>query len=134
MEVKSGHQAQIKFENNNLSFYGSFYLFERLHGLKQAYGPDPIKWSEVSVVRNEDILINEFIAKLQGRYQLAYGHEELCHCRLISTETVVQAIKQGCRNVDEVARATRAGTGCGTCRPNTQKILDQLWRRDSKSE
>ncbi|MBM4359322.1 MAG: (2Fe-2S)-binding protein [Deltaproteobacteria bacterium] len=40
----------------------------------------------------------------------------VCICKAVSDRDVHRAIAEGARSVDEVARCTGAGTGCGVCR------------------
>jgi NifU-like protein len=50
----------------------------------------------------------------------------LCRCFGISEETVRQAVKiNGCTTVDEVVGATGAGTGCGTCRADIPRLIEE---------
>ncbi len=50
----------------------------------------------------------------------------LCRCFGISEETVRQAVKiNGCTTVDEVVNATGAGTGCGTCRADIPRMIEE---------
>ena len=49
---------------------------------------------------------------------------QICNCNLVCKGTIVKAIESGCTNVDAIGVATRAGTGCGTCRPVLQTLLD----------
>lgn len=129
IKVFASHQFEIEMADHHVKAKGSLYLLTRLQELRSQYGDDPKKWQISPVVHKEDILINEFIEKVKGSYQLCYNHEELCHCRMISTETVVQAIKQGCQTTSDISRSTKAGTGCGTCAVNSQMILNQLLKK-----
>ena len=49
----------------------------------------------------------------------------VCICNQISRETIVAAIKRGCRTTSMVGNATTAGAGqCGgTCRPEIEKLI-----------
>ncbi|OQW53639.1 MAG: hypothetical protein A4S09_06965 [Proteobacteria bacterium SG_bin7] len=69
------------------------------------------------------VLLRELIQKLKGTWSFPYKEEELCHCRAISTHTVDAAIVYGADNANKVAVKTSAGTGCGTCRRNTEAII-----------
>lgn len=52
--------------------------------------------------------------------------EIICHCRQVSREEIVKAIREkGLKTVEEVGEATGAGTGCGGCQDDIQEILDQ---------
>lgn len=47
----------------------------------------------------------------------------LCHCNNVTHGQVRQAICDGAHEVAEVARCTRATTGCGTCRRSVEELL-----------
>lgn len=50
-----------------------------------------------------------------------------CYCTNVTRKRVLRAIaEQGCRTVDEVAAATRACTGCRTCRPELETLLNEV--------
>src|SRR5690606_8702632 len=40
----------------------------------------------------EEILLRELILRAQGRWEFPYSEDELCHCRVIPTAVVDQAI------------------------------------------
>ena len=39
-----------------------------------------------------------------------------CRCHNVTYGKIYDAVKNGARTVEEVSKATGAGTGCGTCR------------------
>jgi bacterioferritin-associated ferredoxin len=47
-----------------------------------------------------------------------------CICRAVTTDTVNAAIDGGATTVSAVARATRAGTSCGTCRERLRDLIE----------
>ncbi|MBP0495856.1 nitrate reductase [Pararoseomonas indoligenes] len=47
----------------------------------------------------------------------------LCVCNGVSVDTVCRALRQGCGSVAAVGEATRAGTSCGSCRPEIAALL-----------
>ena len=69
------------------------------------------------------ILLRELVLRATGRFLLPYQENELCHCRAVPTEVVDRAIISGCHSVEAVARSTSAGTSCGTCKPDTEKMI-----------
>lgn len=69
------------------------------------------------------LIMRELILKIKGEWDFPYKEVELCHCRAIACEKVDAAILYGAQSAEAVARATSAGTGCGTCRPHTEKII-----------
>jgi bacterioferritin-associated ferredoxin len=134
MDIKSNitHRAELRLNDDQMTCSGSFALIEKINKYKQEFGHDPKLWpvrdasKNPSDVDNYDILINEFILKSQGKFNISYKHEEICHCRTVPTETVMQSIKQGCRSLKDIARATKAGTGCGTCANHLLTLLEEL--------
>lgn len=51
----------------------------------------------------------------------------LCFCMGLTESEVRDAIiSKKLKTVEEVGEATKAGTGCGGCQPNIQKILDEI--------
>jgi nitrite reductase (NADH) large subunit len=53
---------------------------------------------------------------------------QICDCNAVSKAAIVQSILEGARGVEAVCTATRAGTGCGTCRPHIQELVDFVCR------
>ncbi|MDA1349161.1 MAG: FAD-dependent oxidoreductase, partial [Chloroflexi bacterium] len=47
----------------------------------------------------------------------------VCNCSGVTEGQILAAVKSGARNVEAVTRATRAGSGCGGCRPQIQSLL-----------
>jgi nitrite reductase (NADH) large subunit len=46
----------------------------------------------------------------------------------VSKAEIVEAVLEGARGLQAVCDATRAGTGCGSCRPDVQAIIDLACR------
>ena len=49
---------------------------------------------------------------------------QICNCNGVSKGKIVAAVKSGSRSLKAVCDATRAGTGCGSCGPQVQEILE----------
>lgn len=124
---KSPYQAEISLKDGVLHIIGPLTLIDKMNELKLKYGAHPNGWPELKEIKShEDMLINEFILKTKSTFKLAYVHEELCHCRMVPADKVYSSIKQGCTTIEEVGRATLAGTGCGSCRDDIEKLLQQF--------
>ena len=54
--------------------------------------------------------------RLEPNLHRAHHAMLVCLCKAVSDRDVAQAIADGARSVDDVARCTGAGTGCGACR------------------
>jgi assimilatory nitrate reductase catalytic subunit len=48
---------------------------------------------------------------------------ELCACFGVSNHAVERAIADGAASLDAVAATTRAGSNCGSCRPEIRRLL-----------
>jgi assimilatory nitrate reductase catalytic subunit len=59
---------------------------------------------------------------LQGGARIESGGE-ICACFGISRSAVEAAIHQGAETIDAVGLATRAGSNCGSCRPEIRALL-----------
>jgi NAD(P)H-nitrite reductase large subunit len=48
----------------------------------------------------------------------------ICDCNAVSKAQIVEAVLGGARSLQAVCDITRASTGCGTCRPEVQRIIE----------
>jgi bacterioferritin-associated ferredoxin/formylmethanofuran dehydrogenase subunit D len=53
----------------------------------------------------------------------------VCDCNGVTRSRIVEAVLNGARSLQAVCDATRAGTGCGTCRVEVQGVIDATCRR-----
>lgn len=124
---RSPFQAEISFKDGVVHVIGSTQLVAKMNQLKLIHGKNPLVWPELTEITSaDDLLVQEFILKCLGKFKFDYDHLELCHCRMVPTEKVFECIKQGCSSVEAVGKATLAGTGCGSCRPDIEKLLKQF--------
>ena len=49
----------------------------------------------------------------------------ICVCMKVHAETLRVAFRDGARSLEKLSEATRAGTGCGTCRMDLIELLRQ---------
>ncbi len=113
----------IELDDKNLKINGCHFLRDKIFQMTNQYGEKIENWPEQISNRHEDLLINELILKAKGTWVFPYVDLELCHCRVIQTKIVDEAIISGAQTVEKVSRITSAGTACGTCKPNIEKIL-----------
>lgn len=52
----------------------------------------------------------------------------ICDCNAVAKANIVEAVLNGARSLRAVCEQTRAGTGCGSCRPEVQRIVDFVCR------
>jgi NAD(P)H-nitrite reductase large subunit len=126
VEVVSKYQAFIKYDGTRIKATVKLNLLNLLNKKIQQEGADPKKWLELVNIENEDeALLNQFIVKVKAT-EILTEHDEICHCRMIEREKIENAIYQGCKTSEDISRATLAGTGCGSCRGDLEKILRRL--------
>jgi NAD(P)H-dependent nitrite reductase large subunit len=53
----------------------------------------------------------------------------VCDCNGVTRTRIVEAVLAGARSLKSVCDVTRAGTGCGSCRPEVQAVIDATSRR-----
>jgi len=70
-----------------------------------------------------DLLIQEAWSRLKGDFKLPIDDPETCHCRKIPTTRVDEAIVLGAHTPEKVTAWTSASSGCGTCRPDVEKLI-----------
>ena len=52
----------------------------------------------------------------------------VCDCNGVTKRRIVEAVLAGARSLQAVCSATKAGTGCGSCRPEVQTLVDATCR------
>ncbi len=50
--------------------------------------------------------------------------KNVCRCKTVSIDTVVEAVKNGADTVEKVSEVTNAGTGCGRCKSIISNIIE----------
>lgn len=128
IEFSIRYKAEISYNGSALSFVGPLQLEELIHSQIEKYGKEPQQWviiKEADKQKNPYIVfLNIFILKCQNKYDPPYKHDELCHCRLVPSQKVIESICQGNFDVAEISRTTLAGTGCGSCKKDIADMID----------
>ena len=50
----------------------------------------------------------------------------VCSCNSVGRGNIEEEIKNGANNLDSIMATTGAGTGCGSCRPEVNKIIREM--------
>lgn len=50
----------------------------------------------------------------------------ICHCNRVTTDDIGRVLRAGARTEHQVARATLAGTGCGSCLPEVRALCERV--------
>jgi ferredoxin-nitrate reductase len=49
----------------------------------------------------------------------------VCSCNNVGSENILNKVNEGCENLKDLCSATGAGTGCGSCRPEVKRLLEE---------
>ncbi|MDH4200277.1 MAG: (2Fe-2S)-binding protein [Spirochaetia bacterium] len=50
---------------------------------------------------------------------------KICLCKGVTREQIIESIRRGNHSLEAIAKDTTASTGCGTCKRQVQKILEE---------
>jgi len=50
----------------------------------------------------------------------------VCSCNNVGSENIQNKIASGCNNLKDLCATTGAGTGCGSCRPEVKRLLEEM--------
>lgn len=116
--------------NPRVKFIGCEALIKTMAESRSAHGDDPAAWPLPEGTSHVELLLKRLILELRGEWHPSFTDPELCHCRMIPTAQVEQAILAGAHTPEIVSRWTNASTSCGTCRPDVIRLLhDYLGER-----
>ena len=80
-----------------------------------------------SLIQLPHISLDDRRTLLAGRPATGVAPEpSLCVCHGIGPGEIRAAIQDGCGSVDAIGARTKAGTGCGSCRPEIGRLLSHL--------
>ena len=54
------------------------------------------------------------------------AEELICYCKRVDKDKILQTIAQGYYSVEAIGEITQAGTGCGSCQLEIQRLIDFL--------
>ena len=115
-----GEPRRVKEAN----VYGCLHFLDAYVALKPMFQNTPVhEWQLPRGTAHEILILKEVILKAQSLWIPPYTDFELCHCRVIQTQVVDRAIIFGAHSSETVARLTSAGTGCGTCKPDIERMI-----------
>jgi ferredoxin-nitrate reductase len=49
----------------------------------------------------------------------------VCSCNNVGSENIRKKIEEGCGNMKDLCATTGAGMGCGSCRPEVKRLLEE---------
>jgi nitrite reductase (NADH) large subunit len=75
--------------------------------------------------RDEPLPPNRLDVLATGNAPSTATEREVCNCHHVTESAIVEAIRDGCDTLPALCDATRAGTGCGSCRGQLVTLLNQ---------
>ena len=116
-------EIKVKNGKSHFSYIGCFEMHELLQSFRKKHGDNVYQWPMPEGLSHSELLLKELILKIKNQWAYPYTEDELCHCRIVKTEIVDQAILAGAHTPEAVSLWTSASTACGTCRPNVEKMI-----------
>lgn len=109
--------------NVEINIVGKSSFLSLVHEWRPHFGKKIDKIPLPEGASEEALVLKELILRLQDKWEPPYTAEELCHCRLVPTAKVQEAILLGARENQTVGQMTSAGTGCGTCSKDIDAMI-----------
>ncbi len=81
--------------------------------------PDLARWLD----RGDPLPSNRLDVLCSGGAFASSTDPEVCNCHHVTESAIVAAIQAGRTNLPQLSSATRAGTGCGSCRGQLARLL-----------
>lgn len=75
--------------------------------------------------RGEPLPANRLELLCESSVSSGKTDRDVCNCKQVRLSVIRQAIQNGCDSVESIATCTGAGTGCGSCRSEIARILNQ---------
>jgi nitrite reductase (NADH) large subunit len=73
--------------------------------------------------RADPLPANRLDVLCSGDVSAAAADPEVCNCNHVCESELVRAIEDGCTTLPQLSAATRAGTGCGSCRGELANMI-----------
>jgi nitrite reductase (NADH) large subunit len=73
--------------------------------------------------RGDSLPPNRLDVLCSGDVSPAAADPEICNCHHVCESTLLGAIRDGCVTLPQLSAATRAGTGCGSCRGQLASLI-----------
>ncbi len=74
-----------------------------------------------------EVAVDDRLGLLAARARVgASAGRMICACMGVSSSAINTAIEAGCGSVEAVGEATKAGTNCGSCKPDIRRLISQF--------
>lgn len=124
-EIKGRDRLEVtSLEPFQMTIVGCEKLYDDLKKMKSQHGVDLNQWPLPMGSSHTELLIKELLLKIKGQWNPIYEHDEVCHCRNVSLESVEQALFLGAQTSEMISKWTMSSTACGTCKPDVEKIIE----------
>ena len=118
----------ITFDNPNTLSYRSAKTFNgELHSaciIAPKISASDYAWLDTLLSQELSVEIQRSILSGQASASLLTG-KQICACKQVGELTIIDAIKnEHCQTAEAVGQCTEAGTGCGSCIPEINQLID----------
>lgn len=63
--------------------------------------------------------------KRKNKGEIKMENKTVCYCRKVDSNTIIKAIEDGAKTVEDIKAATGAATACGRCKGTIEQILKE---------
>jgi len=88
--------------------------------------PVPPAWDlALELFARDRVDASQRLSLLSGRSARGPANDGplVCSCFSVGQKQIEAAIEEGCRSASDVGKATRAGSNCGSCRPEIERLV-----------
>jgi assimilatory nitrate reductase catalytic subunit len=124
--VAAASEDVIQLIDETKSLFSGAAFVENRATLIWSLSPLPPPWDLALELFGRDRLNgSERLSLLSGRSggQSTSDGPLVCSCFSVGQQQIETAIEQGCRSASDIGKATRAGSNCGSCRPEIQRLI-----------
>ena len=125
LQTKDG--ASIEFSDTQNHYYRQAVTLgtalKQLFIIAPSFKEHDVTWLDNLLVRPVDTEMQRSILKGTPTNALASGRQ-ICACKQVGELNILRAIEeQQCKTAEAVGKSTAAGTGCGSCIPEINRML-----------
>jgi len=106
-------------------FSGAAFAEDRA-ALVWSLAPVPTSWDlALELFARDRVDASQRLSLLSGRSARGPANDGplVCSCFSVGQKQIEAAIEEGCRSASDVGKATRAGSNCGSCRPEIERLV-----------
>ncbi|MGD9544292.1 MAG: molybdopterin-dependent oxidoreductase [Methylocystis sp.] len=126
IQASASSEDVIQLIDEKKGRFSGAAFFEDRAALVWSLAPLAPPWDlALELFEQERVEASQRLSLLSGRSALAANNDGplVCSCFSVGQRQIEAAIQQGCISASDVGKATRAGSNCGSCRPEIERLI-----------